>query len=259
MYRIILIVFLVVFLGGLSPQLQAQSKTTEETDPTAASETVCYAADDKWICASKDQEALARQQASTVNQQQQPETTEEPEPTGVQITTVQPVPSFEDVEEAEPQVVQPQNSEAEQQQTETVAQTPPVVSEPVTDRERLINEAEQARTNQQTESVQNTPTTTSSSDPDEIIVQWQRNYPNDWTVQVIGLSNVQNLDQFFNQYGLNRNDFLIVETVVEAGPWWIVIFEHFPNRDAAVAAKARLPSAVANQAWVRPINAIPLP
>jgi len=248
MYRIIISVALV---GYLMAPAHAQKQATEETDPTASTETVCYAAADEWVCAPKAQEALARRQADRANQQQpqQPETEEET----VQITTVPPVPSFENVDDP-----QPAQQESVQTSTETEAVT---VQSPV-EREQLIEDSEPARTSQ----TANTAPADQARQPmvetgqaDPTLTQWLRDYPNDWTVQVIGLSNVQNLDQFFNQYGLNKQDFLIVETVVEAGPWWIVIFDHFPNRDAAVAAKSRLPAALAGQSWVRPINAIPLP
>ena len=258
MHRMILI----VGMGCLSLQVQAQSRTTEETGPTAETETVCYAAAGKWICAAKSKQALARQQAAIVNQQEQAE--QQAQQDTVQITTVPPVPSFEDVDDSQP--AQPLIAESQETETAAATQTSEPAAQPTAQKEQLIEESQPTATSQTSQNtIQNTtprpaqPSTSNDNSAVDSLEQWLRDYPDDWTVQVIGLSNVQNLDQFFNQYGLNRSDYLVVETVVEAGPWWIVILEHYPNRDAAVAAKSRLPAALASQAWVRPINGIPLP
>ncbi|WP_395377265.1 SPOR domain-containing protein [Marinicella sp. W31] len=251
-------IIIIVYMTCLSLQAQSQSRTSEETGPTAETEIVCYAAAGKWICASKSEQAAARQQATTVNQQQKQ--AEEAEADAVQITTVPPIPSFENVDDNEPSKAAV--TESSDTATAQVTQEREPAAQPTAQKEQLIEESQPTVTSQTTQNTTNRqtpPSTVNQDSTEDTLEQWLQDYPNDWTVQVIGLSNVQNLDQFFNQYGLNRNDYMIVETVVEAGPWWIVILEHFPNRDAAVAAKSRLPSQLADKAWVRPINGIPLP
>ncbi|MCW8869469.1 MAG: SPOR domain-containing protein, partial [Proteobacteria bacterium] len=81
-------------------------------------------------------------------------------------------------------------------------------------------------------------------------------YPDHWTIQIIGVANRQNLNAFIQQQQLTDANHRIVETRVNDAPWWVVIYGHYPDRDAADEARSRLPERLATDAWLRPLSSL---
>ncbi len=223
-------------LVASSAALAKKEPLVEKDDPPAETEIVCFAAKEKWVCAPAGDRQQAHQKAmKLIDAQDDGEPDDEP-PESVQITTV-PEPTTWDVVE-EPVNQKPVNQEpkavstAETQLSET--ETPPV------EQPYAVKQA-----------------APSSGHVSVNFREWQQHRPEAWVLQLVGTTNLPNLEQFINQHDLSQSTFAIATTEVKGAPWHIVLLGVFDTRDAALAHRNAL-SHELQSAWPRPIAGIEL-
>jgi len=235
--------FALFFFSGV---LHAQDIPDNDGSPVADSERaemVCYAAKDRWVCAPKGSEkptaAIEGIKAETSSQADDlDELTEEDSinplnpPAGVEAMT--------DTAPAKP-MLNPMNETPE----DVVTEQSPQATVPA--------EPEQPQTAQAITADQIETTTQA---PDYVGDNWFQRYPEHWTIQIIGVANQQNLEAFIRQQQLTDQDYRIVETVASGAPWWVVVYGHYPNREAADQARMNLPDHLAMDAWLRPLSSL---
>ena len=229
--------FALLFFSGL---LYAQDIPENDTTPVAGSEraeVVCYAAEDRWVCAPKGSEKPTAAIDEAKNEANA-ETDDMDElsdndsinpldpPQGVEVMT--------DTAPAQP-VVNPMAETPEDVLTE---QSPQATIPP--ESQQTISE--------QTEDIPQTPDYASDN--------WFEQYPDHWTIQIIGVANQQNLESFIKQQQLTDDNHRIVETQANGAPWWVVIYGHYPNREAADQARNQLPAKLSDGAWLRPLSSL---
>jgi len=267
---IVLLSLLIVgwFISGVSlAQIEIDSK------PTAENKIICYAAQKKWVCAPVDQKQKAHAKAMKLVEQKQSTDidTDNIDSSQVEIKTmdvnndfsqqVQELPANNQSPQA---VIDPQikdfiprddvndlkQSEAEKstkQTTYTAAIGVTVEagsSEPVAPAQTTIEAGDSGKQ----------PVNYSSQSNQ--FGYWQNNYSEKWSFQVIGTSNRHQLDQFLNSHDLFQSNYTIVKTQSNSADWWIVLVGLYDSRDQALSQRKQLPSALANQAWVRQVKTI---
>ena len=80
--------------------------------------------------------------------------------------------------------------------------------------------------------------------------------PASYTLQVLGTYSAESARKFVNQQG-NREDFVIFRTRLNGRDWHVVVYNMYPNRNAAVAAIQSLPWALRKQKpWARSMESI---
>ncbi len=253
--------FLWLMILIVSPMAMAQDNPGD-SKPTAETEIICYAAKTKWVCAPADEKQRAHDKALQMAAQEEaigsPAETGEstqprPEPIAVpNLIYPENVRDFTAREEALEPATNPEVVATETPAEELVAATPtteqaaaePVVSEPVI--EPVIEDVSTA------DPVIETPAQSNSND----FSDWQARYPNHWSLQVIGTSNRHKLDQFIIDQGLSQNTYAIVRTQVNQADWWVVLVGLYTSREAALANRNTLPTALSSAAWVRQIGSI---
>jgi DamX protein len=233
-----------MFIPGLSQSQDLPQQETENNSDEKRTQVVCYAAEDRWVCAPKGSEkpteAIEQAKAQAdIEQQSTPEITESvTEPTPVNpMDPPAGVESLTDTAPAQP-VTNPMAETPEDVLTE---QSPQATVPPQQDMPDDINESEVQQ---------------QSVSADYAGDNWFERYPDHWTIQIIGVANRQNLNAFIQQQQLTDANHRIVETRVNDAPWWVVIYGHYPDRDAADEARSRLPERLATDAWLRPLSSL---
>lgn len=231
-------------------QAQDLPQQDKENDDEKRTQVVCYAAEDRWVCAPKgsDKPVKAIEQAKSQADGEQDttpgmnESVSEPvpvnpldPPTGVESLTdtapAQPVTN--------PTAETPEDTLAEQSPQATV---PPQQDKPaITDEPEVI---EQQASEQQNEAINYAED------------NWFERYPDHWTIQIIGVANRQNLETYIQQQQLTDDNHRIVETRANGAPWWVVIYGHYENREAADRARQQLPAHLSDGAWLRPLSSL---
>jgi DamX protein len=80
--------------------------------------------------------------------------------------------------------------------------------------------------------------------------------PNRYTLQLVGTRNRAAIDKFVQDHGISA-PFAVFERQLNGAPWFSLVAGDYPNRDAAVAARARLPAALAGAGvWPRTFESI---
>ncbi len=215
--------------------------------PDNSTEIVCFAANNKWVCAPENERENALRKAESINQQAESDPASE---TDIEINTLPNQPRFNEVEET-PQPVQqpaqriarPEASRAESTEpSETTRQPIRSTPAPATQQTPVRSERDSGVT-------ETTMHLQSFED-------WQQTHRNHWSLQVVGVGNRQNLPAFIRQHGLDDGPIAVVRTEVNGNPWWVVLYGLYPDRDAALEGKENLPRRLISGAWVRQINAI---
>ena len=229
--------FVLLFFSGL---LYAQDIPENDTTPVADSEraeVVCYAAEDRWVCAPKGSEkpTAAIEEAKNEANAQNDDIDELSDDDSINpLDPPQGVEVMTDAAPAQP-VVNPMAQTPEDVLTEQSPQaTIPPESRPT------ISE--------QTEDIPQTP--------DYAGDNWFERYPDHWTIQILGVANRQNLADYIQQQQLTDDNHRIVETRANGVPWWVVIYGHYPNREAADQARNQLPAKLSDGAWLRPLSSL---
>ena len=79
----------------------------------------------------------------------------------------------------------------------------------------------------------------------------QAQRPGDYTLQLIAVRDEKAARAFIRRSGL-RGDIAYFRTLRKGRPWFAVVYGRFPDRKAALAARRRLPPAVAKgKPWPR--------
>ena len=216
-------------LGLMLLHVSVMAQNNSEQDQEGSKErtqVVCHAVADRWVCTPSGSDT-----STAVNAPIQPATERLPE---TPSHSMEPPPGVESVTDTVPEtpITKPASEVSE-------ADLTPELSEPIS-------------------TVQESLVTSDSTTvrPDYVGDNWFQRYPTHWTVQIVGVANQQNLDTFIKQQQLNDQDYRIVETVSKGAPWWVVIYGHYPNRDAADMARQNLPENLAIDAWLRPLSSI---
>jgi septal ring-binding cell division protein DamX len=80
--------------------------------------------------------------------------------------------------------------------------------------------------------------------------------PNHYTLQLVGARNRAAIDKFVQDHGIPA-PFAVFERQLNGAPWFSLVAGDYPNRDAAVAARDRLPAALAGTGvWPRTFESI---
>lgn len=232
----IIIIIGLLFLNGsiMAQGLPVPDAGVADNERT---EVVCYAAEDRWVCTPKGNE----KPTATIEKIKAESDTDEAElfTEDSPINPLNPPQGVESITDTAPQkpILNP------------MAETPEDVITEQSPQATIPPESQQTVTKtQQTEEQQ--------PKPDYAGDNWFQRYPDHWTIQIVGVANQQNLDAFIKLQQLDDQDYRIVETQVSGAPWWVVIYGHYPNRDAADKARYNLPTDLASDAWLRPLSSL---
>jgi hypothetical protein len=264
---IIVLLYLMSFTGVLSAQNLADSK------PTAETEIICYAAKKQWVCAPADQKQQAHDKAMILAAQNKPTNDNQSSTNNseIEIKTLDVNNDFSQLVEETPvrnpsriaaieeqikdftpredaQDPQQVNAENISNQATTSADVAADVTSDVQGNDSDSGVTEQASI----EAVEIPQPANQSSD----FKNWQANYAEKWSFQVIGTSNRHQLDQFLSGHDLIQRDHSIVKTQANSADWWVVLVGLFDSRDEALSQRYTLPDALAQGAWVRQIKTI---
>lgn len=240
--------FVLLFFSGL---LYAQDIPENDTTPVADSEraeVVCYAAEDRWVCAPKGSEKPTEviEKIKTEAALHADEATDLTEINPINpLDPPQGVENMTDTAPAKP-VLNPMAETPEDEITEQSPQAT-VAAEPE-QRETELSENDQVAKADQLE--------TTSQSPDYAGDNWFERYPDHWTIQILGVANRQNLADYIQQQQLTDQDYRIVETRANDAPWWVVIYGHYPDREAADQARNQLSAKLSDGAWLRPLSSL---
>ena len=211
-------------------------------------EVVCYAAEDRWVCTPKGSEkptaTIEDIKARAASQADDTEDLSEADPINP-LDPPQGVESMTDTAPAKP-VINPMAETPEDVVTEQSPQAT-VSTEPEPSAIEW-SKADQATAADQIE--------TTTQAPDYVGDNWFERYPDHWTIQIIGVANQQNLEAFIREQQLTDQDYRIVETRANDAPWWVVIYGHYPDREAADQARNQLPAKLSDGAWLRPLSSL---
>lgn len=77
----------------------------------------------------------------------------------------------------------------------------------------------------------------------------------DWTLQLMGTSTWPNLSKLTRYKNIERNQLHVVKTKRQNKPWYVIVFREFPNREAAISARNKLPKKF-QKSWPRSIKSL---
>jgi Uncharacterized protein conserved in bacteria len=239
-----------LLIAGICQAQDLPQQDNEQNADEKRTQVVCYAADDRWICAPKGSEkpteAIEQAKAQTdAEPNTTPDVTEsvsEPPPVNP-LDPPEGVESLTDTAPAQPVT----NPTAETPEDALTEQSPQATVPPQQEKPTVIDEPE--ANEQQVAEQHNEPTDYAGDN-------WFERYPDHWTIQIIGVANRQNLEAFIQQKQLTDDNHRIVETRANGAPWWVVIYGHYPDRATADEARSRLPERLATGAWLRPLSSL---
>ncbi len=80
--------------------------------------------------------------------------------------------------------------------------------------------------------------------------------PGDYTLQLVGVQNAQGIPSFITRHSLNGQA-AYFRTSHQGHPWFVVLYGVYPNRSAALKARATLPSGLRNTGvWPRSFGSV---
>lgn len=237
-----------MFIPALSQSQDLPQQETENNSDEKRTQVVCYAAEDRWVCAPKGSEkpdvAINQEKQATESEQASTAESTQPQTEPMSVNPLDPpegVESFTDTAPEQtinnPMAETPEDTLTEQSPQNTVPAEP---QPPETGQSIMADDLPS----------EVAATTDYAGD------NWFERYPDHWTIQIIGVANRQNLDAFIQQQQLTDANHRIVETRVNDAPWWVVIYGHYPDRNAADEARSRLPERLATDAWLRPLSSL---
>jgi septal ring-binding cell division protein DamX len=262
-----IILFLSVF------QLAAKSDIAETIDPPVENNIICFAALNKWVCAPADQQEKAQEKAMQLAlKQSHSNNTEISLNDKVEIKTLEPnnigqqvqeqpiydsnqnyatdfTPIQDESTEQGLQNDSVENSAVEPEPTEVV--TEDVTSQQNTNQQQTA-ESSSAQVISQYDSAETRAFQLASTNFNE----WQSQYPEQWTFQVVGTSNRHHLDQFVKNNSLSQTNHSIVKTQANGADWWVVLTGLYSSREEALSQRHVLPDNLSQGAWVRQIKTI---
>jgi len=272
---------LLFILLGVCGALMASAQDQE--DPPAANEIICFAAQQKWVCAPADQKQQAHDKAMRLAREQSTEKIDSNE--SRDPAEVQAMPASPDFES----VVQEQPANSNQPMTladavkdfmprEDVATdtdvaavdtaeevVPEAINEPAIETTPATDSPAVSDQSPMTQSATTQPAQADANTTSEVPVfqtapndfdHWQLSYADQWTFQVVGTSNRHQLDAFVIQHGLQDRNYTIAKTQANGADWWIVLTGLYDSREAALSQRDQLPAALADGAWVRQVKTI---
>lgn len=237
----------------------AQQDVDDENTPLPENEIVCFAAKKKWVCAPKDESEKAHEKAMQIVANDEPEEIQSLSDSNVQIQTMR----FNDeIKPINNQTVNnpPTQQAVIQEQIKDFTPREDVVDEQPDAVESDVSKASPEPTSNtlsEAEVKQVSPTSsTRDRTVDNSFNQWQNEFPDSWSFQVIGTSNRHHINDFINTNGLANYPHAVVKTQANGADWWVVLAGLFESRDAAISKRQELPSQLATNAWVRQIKTI---
>ena len=85
---------------------------------------------------------------------------------------------------------------------------------------------------------------------------WLRELPpTSYTLQLVGARDLGALQRFVKRHAL-QGELAVFERKLEGRPWFALLLGSFPDRQAALAARAQLPGRLAKEAWPRRLQDI---
>jgi septal ring-binding cell division protein DamX len=186
-------------------------KAKEEEKDT---EIICFAAQNKWICAPADQQDLAKQKAQKLLEKNKTEL----DSSKVVIKTIN-IPKFDT------QVVQ--------ETKDTSSEKTPVVNKPI--EKKIVADL-----------IIKKPTVNSINDN-------VNPYANLWSHQLIGLSTPNSAIKFVKNNNLDKNDVLIIQSTRANMDWWIVLYGLYADKQTGLDNAVNLPKNM-NNTWLRPLK-----
>lgn len=230
---------LVLFLTS-SGAVAKKEPLVEKDDPPAETEIICFAAKEKWVCAPARERQQAHQKAMRLIETPDDNEVDDEPATQVQITTVPQSTQWDVTEEslADNEVNAPAQVE--------VAESDPTPATQATPTEKAI-----------TSDQSDTELSATASPSSLNFRDWQQQQPAAWVLQLVGTTNLPNLEQFINQHDLSDATFAIATTEVKGAPWHIVLLGVFDSREAALAHRDTLSQSL-QSAWARPVAGIQL-
>ncbi len=278
---------LLIILFGMCGAVMATAQDQE--DPPAATEIICFAAQQKWVCAPADQKQQAHDKALRLAREQPVGANDQDSEYGsrdsAEVQTMPVSPDFESVVDEQPvNSNQPMTladavkdfmpredagTDTEVVTTESTDETGEPVNEIARDTSNdasaVVNTTADDEMTTVTESQSAQQAQPSSNTTPEVPVfqtapndfdHWQLSYAEQWTFQVVGTSNRHQLDTFVTQHGLQDRNYTIAKTQANGADWWIVLTGLYGSREEALSQRNQLPAALADDAWVRQIKTI---
>ncbi len=239
-----------------------------DSEPTAETEIICYAAQKQWVCAPADQKQQAHDKAIKLAEQNQSTDTESEfvGDSSVEIKTMDTNENFNEqvLENPPDQLFQP-DSVAQQtndfaprtdasELNESVAKTA-MATEVIVESPQSQIATDQVNVNE-TETVPALSRSPESNRSSNNFKDWQVQHADKWSFQVVGAANRKQLAGFINLHNLQQRNHAIAKTQVNDADWWIVLVGLFNSRDEALHQRSQLPSELADQAWVRQVKTI---
>jgi septal ring-binding cell division protein DamX len=181
---------------------------------------VCFAAQNKWICAPEDQQNIANEKATKLLDMKSSEV-------GSSEVVIKPINipkfnannTFDSAEYVSPQT-QSLPSENTNQENNAPSLKPNVNSEPEIE-------------------LKNTP----ANNP----------YAHLWSHQLIGVSTPQNAINYVKQKNLNKDDVLILKSTRAEQDWWIVLLGLYKDKQTGIDNTKNLPDNI-DTPWLRPLK-----
>ncbi len=243
----------------------AVAQTEVDSKPTAENEIICYAAQNKWVCAPADQKQQAHDKAMKLVEQNKSSGIDQDniDNSQVEIKTM-------DVNNDFNQQVQQSPAENVSQQTLIDQQIKDFIPrQDVNDKKAAAANNQQSPADEVVETVAEEvvevelPTTEAVDAAQQPLNNdtkgfdyWQTNHAEKWSFQVIGTSNRHQLDEFLSRYDLLESDHTIVKTQANSADWWVVLVGVYDSREQALSLRSQLPPELASQAWVRQVKTI---
>lgn len=241
-----------ILIAGMAQSQELPQQDSEKNTDQKRTQVVCYAAEDRWVCVPRGSEkpdvAINQEKQATESEQASTAESTQPQTEPMSVNPLDPpegVESFTDTAPeqtiANPMTETPEDALTEQSPQATV----------VTKSKQPANELTKTE-----QDLTADPVETTTQSPDYVGDNWFERYPDHWTIQIVGVANQQNLETFVRQQQLTAADYRIVETVASGAPWWVVIYGHYPDREAADEARMSLPDHIATDAWLRPLSSL---
>ncbi len=194
----------------------AQDKEKGENDTNI----ICFAAQNKWVCAPEDKQHIANEKATKLIN----ENSSELETSDVVIKSIN-IPKFDaaDTVDSSPasSISQDNNVKVAEQKVEA--------------QPRTINEQQ--------------PSNASSIIP----INDNNPYAKLWSHQLIGLSTPQSAINFVKQKNLDPNEVLIIKSIRAEMDWWIVLYGLYKDKQTGLDSEASLPKNI-KKPWLRPLK-----
>ncbi|MFK8011093.1 MAG: SPOR domain-containing protein [Marinicellaceae bacterium] len=177
---------------------------------------VCFATQNKWICAPEDQQNIANEKASKLLEKQTSEL------------------KSADV------VIKPINMPKFNTQNSIVAKD----DDKSKSNRNLVNKTTPTQTSKKSQD---------SSEVNYKEVSASNPYAKLWSHQLIGVSSSQGAINYVNQKQLNKDEVLILKTLRSDKDWWIVLYGLYKDKQTGLDNANNLPANI-DPPWLRPLK-----